>query len=70
MNNPQRTKMKKIKSILIEGSGWIHSDSEGEIVKIQKNGEMALVDWYMKETKHGTYEYNGKYVIEVFYDKD
>lgn len=57
--------MRKIKSIFVEGIGWADSE-KGEIELFQKNGEMALVDWY----RQGNVEYNGKYVSVVVYKEE
>lgn len=54
----------KIIQIFVQDIGYIHSDSYGEIIKIQKTGDGAMVDWYKKDNK----EWNGKYVVEVVYE--
>jgi len=63
---------KKVKSVTIcdytEKNIYkvIYSEEEMPIEIIQKNGEMAYVDWFKKGNK----EYNGKYVLEIEYFKD
>ena len=65
-------KDKKVKSITIcnytEKNIYqvIYSEEEIPIEIIQKNGEMAPVDWFKKGNK----EYNGKYVLEIEYFED
>jgi hypothetical protein len=40
------------------------------IEKIAKNGEMALVDWYLVLLENGSYsEVNGRYVVRVDYEE-
>lgn len=55
---------KKIKQILVDGQGWISSDSYGEIEVFLVPGEMAMVQWFRKGNK----EFNGKYVIQINYE--
>ena len=54
----------KILQIFVQEIGYIHSNDDGEITKIQKAGDGAMVDWYKK----GKREWNGRYVIEVVYE--
>lgn len=61
---------KKIKNILIEGSGYIYylpeSNNPNHMKPIEPflvNGEMAHVTWY----RQGNKEFNGKYVIQIEY---
>jgi hypothetical protein len=58
-------KDRKIKSILIDEQGWIYSTQNSPITLIQKNGEMALIDWF----SFGDVEVNGKYVVEIVYER-
>lgn len=55
---------RKISQILVEGQGWVSSDSYGQIEVFMENGEMAQIKWYRKGNK----EYNGKYVIQINYE--
>ena len=63
MDNRKTKTMKKIKQILVDGQGWIYSE-DGEIVRINVNGEMGFVNWF----RQGNKEFNGKYVIEIEYE--
>ena len=53
-----------IKSIIVEGQGYIYSKENEPIEVFHENGEMALVKWYRK----GNREFNGKYVIQIEYE--
>lgn len=62
---------RKIKSIYVDRIGSIYSQ-DGQINKIKKAGEMAMVDWFQRVHRFSNQleEWNGKYVIEVIYDKE
>jgi hypothetical protein len=60
--------MRKIKQLLLsvgENTQIYNATDEKPIVQIEKNGEMALVIWYVVGNKE---EVNGKYVISVIYE--
>lgn len=57
---------KRIKSILVEGPGYISDSENNSIETFTVNGEMAPIVWF----RRGNQEWNGKYVIEVnYYEK-
>jgi hypothetical protein len=72
--NEETVKNTKIKQILVDQIGWIYSSfsdnqvggSGNEPIEVfTVNGEMAPIVWYKK----GNNEFNGKYVIQIVYEK-
>jgi len=57
---------KEIKQLLVAVGNDTHivnAKEDTPITLIQKNGEMAAIDWY----EYGNEEYNSKYVISIIY---
>ena len=50
---------------LAENMQGVFATEENPIERFEKNGEMALVEWF----RCGNREINGKYVIEIGYIK-
>lgn len=57
----------EIKQLLVDtgnGTQIYNASDEKPITRITKNGEMALVEWFLIGEKE---EVNGKYVISIIY---